>query len=205
MLLCLFSVGQLLLCMQPILKRGLFPQWDSLGANLISLCKWLPVGERYRFRNVGMCSLFPSALEPHLVQIQAGPVHTASVFVSLHVHWSYWFRGLCFLVVLHFLWILYYFLLLLHRVSCALIGEIWWKRALYYGAMCSETFYVEQAVIEVTCHCSQLHYSLSSCTIFSVVSAYLTILFFPQRGWMAYKGWKEAFMTTQCLHFPMSE
>lgn len=58
-----------------------------------------------------MLLLLFSALGPQLVPTHAGEhaVHAASISVGLYVHGSYWFRGLCYIGVLHPLYILHSF------------------------------------------------------------------------------------------------
>lgn len=70
---------------------------NSLGVRLISICKWLWIGDCFCVRDEGVCPLFLSALEPQLVQTCAGLCILASVSVSSYVHWSYWFSGHSFL------------------------------------------------------------------------------------------------------------
>lgn len=58
-----------------------------------------------------MLPLLLSALGSQLVPTHAGEhaVHTASICVGLYMHGSCWFRGLCYLGVLHPLYILHSF------------------------------------------------------------------------------------------------
>lgn len=70
-----------------------------------------------------------SALGPHLMQTCAGPMHTASVFVSSYVSLSCWFRGPCVLGGLYLLWHVNTFCLLFWRVPCSLSGGISWRHS----------------------------------------------------------------------------
>jgi hypothetical protein len=80
----------------------------SPAPKLYFYCKWL----LEMASGLGMCLLLPSAQGPHLVQTRAGPVHAASVSVSLSVHWS------CTLIekTLFPLWLLHSVCLFFYRV-----------------------------------------------------------------------------------------
>ena len=81
----------LLLGMQPSLKKSLFPQWVSTGKKLIFIFKLLPFGDSFSLGlDGGMCAFLLWALGPHLVKTHAGLVFVASVFVNSCVHWSCW-------------------------------------------------------------------------------------------------------------------
>lgn len=70
---------------------------------------------------------FFSALGPHLAQNRAGPVHAPVVSVGSYVHWSWWFRRLCFLGHLCPLWVLHSFYFLFPRMPQALWRVFWWR------------------------------------------------------------------------------
>ena len=63
-----FSLGHLLLGIQPTLESSLFPQLDSLGENEISICQWLLIGNCLLFRDGVMCPFLLSALRLNLIQ-----------------------------------------------------------------------------------------------------------------------------------------
>lgn len=74
--------------MFPTLKSSLFPQWRSLGGNLIFICKLSPIGDNFCIRDWGICLLLHSTLGFHLVHIS-----------DMHaVYWSRWSRRSFFLV-----------------------------------------------------------------------------------------------------------
>ena len=87
------------------------------------ICKWLSVGDCFWVRNRDLCSVLLSALGPYLMQPYADPAYAASVSVSSHVLWPWWFRKPCFLGVLLPLWLLHCFCLLFYRVPWV----IWWE------------------------------------------------------------------------------
>lgn len=83
--------------------------------------KWLSIGDSFWIRVEDMCPPLLWAVRPDV-----GSVYAASVSVSLHVHLSCWFRGSCFLDVLHFLWLLHYMHFLFRWILWAPRGGIWW-------------------------------------------------------------------------------
>lgn len=80
--------------MQPTLKSALFPRYT-----------WVSVGDSLWVMDGGVCSLLLLALGPHLVESK--PCTPCACCLSL---WnSCWFRGPCFLGVLHLFWLLHCF------------------------------------------------------------------------------------------------
>lgn len=64
LLLSSFSVGRLLISMQPILTiiTNNWFQWDSFEKTKLFFCEWLSVGNSFRVGDGGPCPLIPSAL-----------------------------------------------------------------------------------------------------------------------------------------------
>ena len=128
--LSLFSVGYLLLGMQPIVP---VTSKTPLREYQIFICKWSSIEDCFLVRD----GLLLSALGPHLVQTHAGPLHAASVSCVSYWfrgHCLYWFRGHCFLGDLHFSHThptLTLFLSLLHGVPWTPREQVLWSSPLF--------------------------------------------------------------------------
>lgn len=125
MLLSSFSVDHLVLNMySTTLESSFFLQGDSLGKKLNF---YLQVSIEYiKLLGLGgvIYTLLLSVLGPHLVQTCPGPVHIASVSVSVMCINHVDLKGHVFLVSPHLLWFLLAFYFLFHRDSWALRGGI---------------------------------------------------------------------------------
>lgn len=105
-----FSLGHLMLGVQPILKSNLLPLWISIGENWVFICKWLSIGDGVWVRDRCICTHLLSALGP--------PCSPCTCCLSLTCT-SCWFRELSFLSILNPLCLFTLFLpsLLQHSLS----------------------------------------------------------------------------------------